>query len=161
MIRLLAAALVVVLGVLAWRYPARRVAIGVVLIALVVGGWAWLTFGPQADAPPLAPPAPVMLELERVALEPWFGEHRLSGVAHNRADAGVVTGFTVRLTLRDCTDEGCTPLGVHRHRITLRVPPSASTEFERRVRLLPGTGFTVAGRLEFDIHVDEVHRRLQ
>lgn len=158
MIQLLALA-VAVLGLLAWRFPQRRGTIAAVFVALVVGSWAWFEFGAETPPPPPAAPAPALLELEGLVLEPWFGEHRLTGVAHNRSDTEVATGFTASLVLRDCTAEGCNELGEHRQRFNLRIPAASSARFERRVRLLPGTAFEVTGTLEFDLRVEETHWR--
>lgn len=148
-----------VLGVLAWRFPDHRAVLGGVLVVLLLASWAWFALmsdGEVADAPVTAP---ATLELEALTLEPWHGEHRLRGIAHNPSDVVVVTGFAARIVLRDCVDGDCTSLGVHRQPFNLRVPPSSSVEFERRVRLLPGTALAIAGELEFDFHVDEVHGR--
>lgn len=148
-----------IIGVLAWRFPNHRAVLGGVLFVLLLASWAWfaLTPAPELVDAPVASPAE--LELEAVTLEPWHGEHRLRGIAHNRSDIVVVTGFTARIVLRDCVEGDCTSLGVHRQPFNLRIAPSSSVEFERRVRLLPGTALAIAGDLEFDFHVEEVHGR--
>jgi hypothetical protein len=136
----------------------RKVALGVVAVALAGGGVLYWHYGSEEQLALTRVP-PSELVLENVTLNPYVGSYRIAGRIKNNSAKFSVKQVDLAVTVQDCIPKGaetqCVTIGESKEFLNLNIPPGEASDFEETVRF-SGSNLKLKGRLEWSYSISRI-----
>lgn len=148
---------IVVLVLLVVSAGFRKLALGLVVIAVVGGVIAYL-YGQAEEKQSLTRIPVSQLVFENVRLNPDYSSYKLSGRIKNNSAQFTLTKLVFAITMQDCTGDvsarNCVTIGETNESVYLTVPPGQARDFQDSV-YFSGGALKPKGRLEWNYSVSQ------
>ncbi len=152
---------VAVLVLVAFAAGYRKVALGLVAIALVAGGSLYMYNRGEAHRTLTRIPSSELI-LENVTLKPYVGSYRIAGRIKNNSAKFSVKQIDFVVTVRDCTGgaaaQQCVTIGESNEILVLNIPPGEARDFAESVRF-SGSNLKLKGRLEWNYSISQIRAK--
>jgi len=133
----------------------RRVALGLLAVALAIGGWLYV-HNREEEKLALSRIPVSELAFENVTLKPYVGSYKLAGRVRNNSALFRVRQIDFLVTVKDCIGTaGCVVGGESRESLLINVPPGEARDFEESVRF-SGSSLKLKGRMEWSYSVLQI-----
>jgi len=133
----------------------RKTALGMVAVALALGGWLFV-HNREAEQLALTRIPRSELTFENVTLNPYVGGYKLAGRIKNNSTQFGVKEIDFVVTVQECTGaaaaEQCVTIGETNEILNLKIPPGEARDFEESVRF-SGSDRKLKGRLKWSYSV--------
>jgi hypothetical protein len=152
---------IVILVLLVASSGFRKFAVGLLVLALVVGALFYLD-AQDDDRRSLSRITLSELLIEDLMLVPDHGSYKLTGRIKNRSNTFALSSITFRTSMKDCVSDPltttCVVIAEGSTSPYLDIPSGQARDFERTV-YFSGDPISPRGRLEWDYEVSEIRAR--
>ena len=136
----------------------RKVAFGLVAIALAVGSWLYMHNREEEHRSLTRIPSSELV-LENVTLKPYVGSYKIAGRIKNNSAKFSVRQIDLVVTVKDCTqgaaEPQCVIIGESNEILNLNIPPGEARDIEEAVRF-SGRNLKLKGRMEWSYAVSRI-----
>lgn len=133
----------------------RKVALGLLAIALALSGWLYLHNREEEHLALTRIPVSELV-LENVTLKPYVGSYKLAGRIRNNSAKFTVKEIDFVVVVKDCIDAaGCMAVGESTEILNIKIPPGEGRDFEETVRV-GGSYQKLKGRLDWSYSVSQI-----
>lgn len=145
----------ILLMVSAWF---RKVAVGAIIVAAVVGSLVYF-LNEREEERSFSRISLSDLDFKNIALKPEHSGYRLSGRIKNNSGEFTLKQVDLVITMQDCTDAAnsvdCVTIGESRENMDLNIPPGQARDFEKLLYFSGGNP-RILGRLEWNYSVSRI-----
>ncbi|MXS85515.1 hypothetical protein ABO04_06240 [Nitrosomonas sp. HPC101] len=136
----------------------RKVAIGVIILAVLVGSLIYF-LSEREEERALSRIPFAELDFENVTLKPNYSGYSLSGRIKNNSQEFTLKQVKLLITLQDCTGapdaRKCVTVGESHESVNLNIPSNQARDFEK-VLYFPGGNLKFLGELEWSYSVSGI-----
>lgn len=136
----------------------RKVAFGLVAIALAVGSLLYMHNREEEHRSLTRIPSSELV-LENVTLKPYVGSYKIAGRIKNNSAKFTLKRIDFVVTVQDCirgaAAQQCITIGESNEILELNIPPGEALDFEASVRF-SGSKLKLKGRLEWNYSISRI-----
>jgi hypothetical protein len=147
---------IVVLVLLVISPGFRRLAGGLIALALMIGGIFYLK-NEQEERQSLTRIKVSELDFESVTLSPNYSSYKLAGRIKNNSPKHTLKQVTFVVTMQDCAaqSQNCVTIGENKETTFLTIPPGQARDFQESV-YFSGSRLNPKGHMEWQYTVSQI-----